>query len=106
MRLRMLACTLLALTITPALASAQAQGDQTTTTGARSIFSNLANPSIGLNALFSGQVAPDLDEPYNIHFDEAELSAISVVDHYFTFWSNIVFTPDEVDPEEIVATTN
>src|SRR5712671_5194443 len=102
MRLRMLACTLLAL-LTPALASAQTSSTQT---GARSIFSNLANPAIGLNALFSGQIAPDLDEPYNLHFVEAELSAISVVDHYWTFGANIVFTPDGVDPEEVVATTS
>ncbi len=71
-----------------------------------SIFSNLTNPSIGMNALFSGQIAPDIDAPYGISFDSAEMSAISVVDPYWTFWSNITFTPEEVDPEEIVARTD
>ena len=79
------------LVFTPALANAQA----------RSMFSNLANPAIGMNALFSWQAAHNLDEPYNIHFDEAEISLISDVDPYWTFSSNIVFTPDDVDPEEI-----
>lgn len=107
MRLRMLACTFIAFALAPAFASAQATGNQQTTSGSRSIFSNLANPSMGMNALFLGQIAPDLNEPYNLHFDEAELSAISVVDHYFTFWSNIVFTgTGEVDPEEVVVSTN
>ena len=78
MRFRMLACTLLAL-LTPAIASAQA-----TSTAPRSMFSNLANPAIGMNALFSGQAAPNLDEPYGLHFDEAEISLISVVDPYWT----------------------
>lgn len=96
MRLRMCVCVLAGMAFAPAAARAQTA----------SIFSNLANPSIGANALFSGQVAPDLNEPYNLHFDSAEVSLISVVDPYWTFWSNITFTPDGVDPEEIVARTD
>jgi hypothetical protein len=71
----------------------------------RSIYSNLSNPSIGLNALFSGQVATDLDQPYGFSFDAAELSLLSVVDPYWTLWANITFTADEVDPEEVWART-
>lgn len=70
----------------------------------RSIYSNLANPSIGANALFLGQAAPDLNQPYGFHFDSAEISLISVVDPYWTFVSNISFGPDgSVDPEEVWA---
>lgn len=70
----------------------------------RSIFSNLTNPSIGMNALFSGQIAPDIDEPYTLFdFQGADVSMISVVDPYWTFWANLAFTPEEVSPEEIVA---
>ncbi len=83
LRLRMLACLFAALMCAPALATAQT----------RSMFSNLANPAIGMNALFSGQAAPNLDQPYGLHFDEAEISLISVVDPYWTLVSNIVFTP-------------
>src|SRR5213593_121866 len=97
MRLRMLACLSAALACAPALAAAQT----------RSMFSNLANPSIGMNALFSGQAARSLDQPYGLGFDEAEISLISVVDPYWTLVSNIVFTPDAVDPEEVwVRSTN
>src|SRR5207244_2954081 len=40
--------------------------------------------------------------PYGLHFDEAEISLISVVDPYWTFVSNIVFIGDgTVDPEEV-----
>jgi len=72
------------------------------------MFSNLANPAIGMNALFAGQAAPNLDESYGLHFDEAEISLISVVDPYWTFVSNIVFLGDgTVDPEEVwVRSTN
>ncbi len=87
------ACLCAALACLPALAHAQAPA----------VFSNLANPAIGVNALFSGQAAHDLDTPYGLRFDEAELSAISVVDPYWTLSSNIVFAPDGVDPEEIWA---
>jgi hypothetical protein len=97
MRLRMLACLLAALTCAPALATAQTS----------SMFSNLANPAIGMNALFSGQAAHNLDQPYGLHFDEAEISLISAVDPYWTLVSNIVFTSDDVDPEELwVRTTS
>src|SRR5678810_273576 len=65
------------------------------------MFSNLANPAIGMNALFSAQAAPNLDHAYGLDFDEAEISLMSVVDPYWTLASNIVFAPDGVDPEEI-----
>jgi len=71
----------------------------------RSMYSNLSNPSIGVNGLFLGQVAPDLDEAYGFQFQAAEVSFISVVDPYWTFTANITFTPDEVDPEEVWART-
>jgi len=94
----MLACLLAALVCTPALATAQTT----------SMFSNLANPAIGMNALFSGQAARNLNQPYGLQFDEAEISLISVVDPYWTFVSNIVFVGDgSVDPEEVwVRSTN
>jgi hypothetical protein len=95
---RVLACLLTALTCAPALAAAQT----------RSMFSNLANPAIGMNALFTGQAAPNIDAAYGLGFDEAEISLISVVDPYWTFVSNIVFLSDgTVDPEEVwVRSTN
>src|SRR5258705_7272272 len=93
MRLRMFACLVAALVCAPALATAQTS----------SMFSNLANPAIGMNALFSGQAAHNLDQAYGLRFDEAEISLISVVDPYWTISSNIVFTSDGVDPEEIWA---
>jgi hypothetical protein len=98
MRIRMFACLFAALVCMPALATAQT----------RSMFSNLANPAIGMNALFSGQAARTLDQPYGLHFEEAEISLISVVDPYWTFVSNIVFVGDgSVDPEEVwVRSTN
>jgi len=69
-----------------------------------SMFSNLANPAIGMNALFRVQAAPTLDEAYGLHFDEAELSLVSVVDPYWTLSGNIVFVGDgTVDPEEVWA---
>jgi len=72
------------------------------------MFSNLANPAIGMNALFTGQAAPNIDEAYGLGFDEAEISLISVVDPYWTLVSNIVFLPEgNVDPEEVwVRSTN
>ncbi|HUO58124.1 MAG TPA: hypothetical protein VMV05_08100 [bacterium] len=72
----------------------------------RSIISNLANPAIGFNALFKAQVAPDLDQPYGIEFEEAEISLISTVDPYWTLAANLVFAPDGVDPEEVYATSS
>ena len=92
MSLRMFAYLVAALMCVPTFATAQT----------RSMFSNLANPSIGMNALFSGQAAHNLDQPYGLHFDEAEISLISVVDPYWTLVSNIVFLDGgSVDPEEV-----
>ena len=98
MKLRLFACLLAALLCAPALATAQTS----------SLFSNLANPSIGMNALFSAQAARNLNQPYGLRFDEAEISVISVVDPYWTLVSNIVFAGDgSVDPEEVwVRSTN
>ena len=97
MRLRTLACLFAALVCAPALATAQTT----------SMYSNLANPAIGMVGLFSGQAAHNLDQPYGLQFDEAEISLISVVDPYWTFWSNIAFAEGEVDPEEVwVRSTN
>jgi len=98
MRLRTLAYLFAALVCAPAFAAAQTS----------SMFSNLANPAIGMNAVFSGQAAHNLDQPYGLQFDEAEISLISVVDPYCTFVSNIVFVGDgTVDPEEVwVRSTN
>lgn len=70
----------------------------------RSIISNLANPAIGFNALFLGQVASDLAEPFGLQFQESELSLISTVDPYWTLTANLVFAPDEVSPEEVFVT--
>jgi hypothetical protein len=95
MRLRILAYILVTLLCAPALSFAQT----------RSIYSNLANPAIGFNALFLGQAARDLKEPYGLQFQESEISLLSVVDPYWSLWANIAFAPDGVDPEEIYATT-
>ena len=84
-----------ALVCAPALAIAQTS----------SMFSNLANPAIGMNSLFSAQAAHNLDQAYGFQFDGTEISLISVVDPYWMFSSNIVFTPDGVDPEEAWART-
>ena len=88
-----LAILLAALVGGPGLAAAQTQ----------TMFNNLSNPAIGMNALFRAQAAPNLDEPYGLHFEEAEISLIAVVDPYWTLSSNIVFAEDGVDPEEIWA---
>jgi len=88
----MFASLVAALVCVPGLAAAQTS----------SMFSNLANPAIGMNALFAAQAAHNLEQPYGLQFDEAEISLISVVDPYWTFSSNIVFLSDgSVDPEEI-----
>src|SRR5439155_7443294 len=93
-RFRTLACLFAALTCVPSFAAAQTS----------SMFSNLANPAIGMNALFSGLAARNLNQPYGLQFDEAEISLISVVDPYWTLVSNFVFLPDHtVDPEEVWA---
>ncbi len=95
MRVRV-ACMFLALVFAPTATIGQT----------RSLISNLANPAIGLNGLFTGQAAPDLDEPYGLQFDAAEISFNSVVDQNWTLWANIAFTPEEVDPEEVYAVTS
>ena len=70
-----------------ALASVPASGFAQT----RSIYSNLANPAIGFNALFLDQFAPNIDEPYGPRFQESEMSVISVVDPYWLLEANLVF---------------
>ncbi len=89
------------LTLAPAFSQAQT----------RSIISNLANPAIGMSALFLGQAAPNLSEPMGMQFQEAELSVISTVDPYWTLTANLVFAadpahgiPDTVEAEEAYAT--
>ncbi len=79
----------------------------------RSIISNLANPAIGMSALFLGQAAPNLNQPIGMQFQEAELSVISTVDPYWTLAANLVFganpndgIPDTVEAEEAYATTD
>ena len=79
----------------------------------RSIISNLANPAIGMSALFLGQAAPNLNQPFGMQFQEAELSVISTVDPYWTLAANLVFgadpangIPDTVEAEEAYATTD
>ncbi|HET6349947.1 MAG TPA: hypothetical protein VFH88_12775 [Candidatus Krumholzibacteria bacterium] len=97
MKPRVLIAVFVSLACIPALSPAQT----------RSMFSNLANPSIGLNALVSAQAAPNLNQPYGINFDDAEMSLISVVDPTWTLVSNIVFAgTGEVDPEEVWVRTN
>ena len=98
------ACLLAALVCMPSRATAQSSAGGPSST----MFSNLANPAIGMNALFTGQAAPTLNEPYGLHFDQADLSFISVVDPHWTLNANITFVRDgTVDPEEIwVRNTN
>lgn len=81
----------------------------------RSIISNLANPAIGMSALFLGNEAPNVSYPneQGIQFQEAELSVISTVDPYWTLAANLVFgadpangIPDTVEAEEAYATTD
>src|SRR5262245_3413939 len=93
LRFRVTLCLLAGVAAAPGVVMAQT----------RSMFSNLANPAIGMNALFSAQAAPTLDQPYSPNFDEAEVSLIAVVDPYWTLVSNIVFAPAGVDPEEVWA---
>jgi hypothetical protein len=97
-RFRLLAFMSAVVACAPATAHAQA----------KSMYSNLANPAIGVNALFTGQAAPTLDEPYGLHFDQADFSFISVVDPHWTLVSNVTVARDgAVDPEEIwVSNTN
>jgi hypothetical protein len=99
MSVRVLVCLLAVLACVPGVAASQSSGDAGP---ASSMFSNLANPAIGMNALFTGQAAPTQNQAYGLGFDDAEVSFISVVDPYWTFSSNIVFLPEgTVDPEEI-----
>jgi len=99
MKLRMRSCLFAALMCAPAVAAAQGLGGAGPSS---SMFSNLANPAIGMNGLFTGQAAPNINQAYGLGFDEAEISLISVVDPYWTFVSNIVFLPEgTVDPEEV-----
>jgi putative OmpL-like beta-barrel porin-2 len=92
MRARPLACLIAALVCVPALAAAQSSS---------SMYSNLANPAIGMNSLFDFRAAHNLNEAYGLHFDAAEISLLSVVDPYWAFASNIVFAEGGVvDPEE------
>ena len=100
MRSRTFVLMCVALAFVPSLAAAQGFGGAGPSS---SMFSNLANPAIGMNALFSAQAAPNLNQPYGPQFDEAEISLIAVVDPYWTLVSNIVFAPDGVDPEEVWA---
>ncbi|HEY5038858.1 MAG TPA: hypothetical protein VIJ93_07290, partial [bacterium] len=71
----------------------------------RSIISNLANPAIGMSALFLGQAAPELNQPYGLQFQEAEISLISTVDPYWTLAGNFVFNSQSAVAEEAFATT-
>ncbi|MGE5177538.1 MAG: hypothetical protein ACM3PF_00445 [Bacteroidota bacterium] len=102
---RVLLCGLL-LSAFASIAAAQGTGDSTQVVAAAgtssSMFSNLANPAIGMNALFSVQAAHNLPRAYGLQFDEAEISLLSVVDPWWTFTSNIVFLPDHtIDAEEV-----
>src|SRR5258706_16366196 len=63
-----------ALACAPGLATAQTP----------SMFSNLAKPAIGMNALFSGQAAHHLNQPYGLSLGEGEGSLMSAVDPYRT----------------------
>ena len=92
-RVRIFAGVAAAVLLAPLVAHAQTQ----------SVYSNLANPAIGMNALFSGTAAPTLSQPYGLHFDSAELSLVSVVDPWWTLSGNLTFTQGGVDPEEIWA---
>lgn len=74
----------------------------------RSIISNLANPAIGMSALFLGQAAPDLKTPgaTGPSFQEAEISVISTVDPLWTLTGNFTFDAESGLAEEAFATTD
>jgi hypothetical protein len=94
------ACLLAALVWMPSRALAQSSSGSPSST----MFSNLMNPAIGMNALFTAQGAHNLDQAYGPHFDEAEVSFLATVDPYWALVSNIVFLSDgSVDPEEVWA---
>lgn len=71
-----------------------------------SMFSNLANPAIGFNALMLARIAPDLAGPDGLQFQESELNLVSAVDPYWSLWASLVLAPDEVTPEEVYAVSN
>ncbi|HJT24253.1 MAG TPA: hypothetical protein VJ873_06730, partial [bacterium] len=74
----------------------------------RSIISNLANPAIGMSALFLAQAAPDLNTPGSTSpgFQEAEISVISTVDPLWTLAGNFTFDAGSGVAEEAYATTD
>jgi hypothetical protein len=74
----------------------------------RSIISNLANPAIGMSALFLEQAAPDLNTPGSTSpgFQEAEISIISTVDPLWTLAGNFTFDAGSGVAEEAYATTD
>ena len=82
----------------PAIAAAQT----------RSIISNLANPAIGMSALFLAQAAPNLTDGGSTgpSFQEAELSVISTVDPLWTLAGNFTFDSGSGVAEEAYATTD
>ncbi|HET9869500.1 MAG TPA: hypothetical protein VFR02_03245 [bacterium] len=88
-----------------ALVGLSAGGAQAQT---RSIISNLANPAIGMSALFLAQAAPDLSVPGTTGpaFQEAELSVISTVDPTWTLTGNFTFDAESGLAEEAFATTD
>jgi hypothetical protein len=74
----------------------------------RSIISNLANPAIGMSALFLGQAAPDLNTSgaNGPSFQEAEISVISTVDPLWTLAGNFTFNASLGVAEEAYAITD
>jgi len=74
----------------------------------RSIISNLANPAIGMSALFLAQAAPDLTLPGSTgpSFQEAEISVISTVDPLWTLAGNFTFNASQGVAEEAYAITD
>jgi hypothetical protein len=74
----------------------------------RSIISNLANPAIGMSALFLVQAAPHLSIPGSTgpSFQEAEISVISTVDPLWTLAGNFTFDAGSGVAEEAYATTD
>lgn len=74
----------------------------------RSIISNLANPAIGMSALFLEQVAPNRTDPGSTSpsFQEAEISIISTVDPLWTLAGNFTFDAGSGVAEEAYATTD
>ncbi len=86
------------LTALPAFSAAQS----------RSIISNLANPAIGMSALFLAQAAPDLNTPGSTgpSFQEAEISVISTVDPLWALAGNFTFDAGSGVAEEAFATTD